>query len=76
MHREEEALVYRCTSSDRNLPDLHLGLYEDFIVFDQVQKCIVIHWVRLYRYSSIEEAYKDGIKGLEILVSKVHDVDA
>ncbi|KAJ9553486.1 hypothetical protein OSB04_017531 [Centaurea solstitialis] len=62
---------------DRNLPDLHLGLYEDVIVFDHVQKkAYVIHWVRLDQYSSIEEAYKDGIKRLEILVSKVHDVTA
>ncbi|KVI04885.1 ADC synthase [Cynara cardunculus var. scolymus] len=62
---------------DRNLPDLHLGLYEDVIVFDHVQKkAYVIHWVRLDQYSSIEEAYEDGIKRLEILVSRVHDVDA
>jgi anthranilate synthase component 1 len=26
---------------DRNLPDVHLGLYDDVIVFDHVEKVIV-----------------------------------
>lgn len=42
--------------------------------FDR-QKAYIIHWVRLDQYSSTEEAYKDGIKRLDTLVSKVHDVD-
>ncbi|KAL4610216.1 hypothetical protein ACB092_08G035500 [Castanea dentata] len=60
---------------DRNLPDVHLGLYDDVIVFDHVaKKAYVIHWVRLDRYSSAEEAFNDGIQKLETLVSKVHDI--
>ncbi|XP_050239259.1 anthranilate synthase alpha subunit 2, chloroplastic-like [Quercus robur] len=60
---------------DRNLPDLHLGLYDDVIVFDHVaKKAYVIHWVRLDRYSSAEEAFNDGIQKLETLVSRVHDI--
>ncbi|KAG6535471.1 anthranilate synthase alpha subunit 1, chloroplastic-like [Zingiber officinale] len=58
---------------DRNLPDIHLGLYNDVIVFDHVEKkAHVIHWVRLDQYSSIEEAYQDGKSHLEAFLSKVH----
>ncbi|KAK8700614.1 hypothetical protein V6N13_019005 [Hibiscus sabdariffa] len=61
---------------DRNLPDVHLGLYNDVIVFDHVEKkAFVIHWVRLDQYSSVDEAYNDGMKQLETLVSRVHDIN-
>ncbi|KAF8396915.1 hypothetical protein HHK36_018550 [Tetracentron sinense] len=57
---------------DRNLVDVHLGLYDDVIVFDHVEKkAYVIHWVRLDRYSSVEEAYTDGMGRLEMLLSRV-----
>nr|XP_033513132.1 anthranilate synthase alpha subunit 2, chloroplastic-like isoform X3 [Nicotiana tomentosiformis] len=60
---------------DRNLPDLHLGLYDDVIVFDHVEKkAFVIHWVRLDRFASVEEAYNDGMTRLEALMSRVHDI--
>ncbi|PQM34458.1 anthranilate synthase alpha subunit 2 chloroplastic [Prunus yedoensis var. nudiflora] len=60
---------------DRNLPDVHLGLYDDVIVFDHVEKkAHVIHWVQLDQYSSVEEAFNDGINRLETLVSRVHDI--
>ncbi|XP_010272678.1 PREDICTED: anthranilate synthase alpha subunit 1, chloroplastic-like [Nelumbo nucifera] len=60
---------------DRNLADVHLGLYDDVIVFDHVEKrAYVIHWVRLDQYSSIDEAYADGKNRLEVLVSKVHNI--
>ncbi|PWA90158.1 anthranilate synthase [Artemisia annua] len=73
---KKKLLFIDAPKDDRNLPDVHLGLYEDVIVFDHVQKkAYIIHWVRLDQYSSIEEAYKDGIKKLDTLVSKVHDVD-
>ncbi|KAH9626716.1 hypothetical protein KSS87_017415 [Heliosperma pusillum] len=61
---------------DRGLPDVHLGLYDDVIVFDNVEKkAYVIHWVRLDRYSSTEAAYKDGMKRLDSLLSRVHDIE-
>ncbi|KAF8402678.1 hypothetical protein HHK36_010767 [Tetracentron sinense] len=48
---------------DRNLGDIHLGLYEDVIVFDHVEKkAYVIHWVQLERYFFVERAYNDGMK--------------
>ncbi|KAF1878587.1 hypothetical protein Lal_00047256 [Lupinus albus] len=60
---------------DRGLPDVHLGLYDNVIVFDHVEKkAFVIHWVRLDQYSSPEEALNDGMEQLETLVSRVHDI--
>ncbi|XP_057772465.1 anthranilate synthase alpha subunit 2, chloroplastic-like isoform X2 [Salvia miltiorrhiza] len=60
---------------DRNLPDVHLGLYDDVIVFDHVEKkAYVIHWVRLEQYKNVEEAYDGGMNRLEALVSRVHDI--
>lgn len=60
---------------DRGLPDVHLGLYDNVIVFDHVEKkAYVIHWVRLDRYSSAEKALNDGLDRLETLVSRVHDI--
>ncbi|GAU37039.1 hypothetical protein TSUD_207450 [Trifolium subterraneum] len=57
---------------DRGLPDVHLGLYDNVIVFDHVKKkAYVIHWVRLDRYSA-EEALNDGMDRLETLVSRFH----
>ncbi|KDP46514.1 hypothetical protein JCGZ_08486 [Jatropha curcas] len=61
---------------DRNLPDVHLGLYEDVMIFDHLEKkAYVIHWVRLDQYSTVEEAFNDGINRLENLISRVHDTD-
>ncbi|KAL0418968.1 UNVERIFIED_CONTAM: Anthranilate synthase alpha subunit, chloroplastic [Sesamum radiatum] len=65
----------KAPQDDRNLPDVHLGLYDDVIVFDHVEKkAYVIHWVRLDQFSSVEEAYDDGMNRLEALVSRVHDI--
>lgn len=61
---------------DRGLPDMHLGLYNDVVVFDNVEKkAYVIHWVRVDDYSSADEAFKDGQRRLDILVSRVQDID-
>ncbi|KAK3020672.1 hypothetical protein RJ639_046265 [Escallonia herrerae] len=60
---------------DRNLADIHLGLYKDVIVFDHVEKkAYVVHWVLLDQYLSVEEAYIDGMERLDALVSKVQDI--
>ncbi|KAL6980677.1 ASTRA complex subunit [Sarracenia purpurea var. burkii] len=61
---------------DLNLADIHLGLYDNVIVFDHVEKkAYVIHWVRLDQYSSIEKAYDDGMRRLEMFTSRVLDID-
>ncbi|KAJ3705627.1 hypothetical protein LUZ61_009332 [Rhynchospora tenuis] len=59
---------------DRGLPDIHLGLYTDVIVFDHVEKkAYAIHWVRLDRYASVEEAYQDGKNQLNTFLSRIHN---
>ncbi|KAF3324355.1 anthranilate synthase alpha subunit 1 [Carex littledalei] len=61
---------------DRGLPDVHLGLYTDVIVFDHVEKkAYAIHWVRLDRYSSVEKAYQDGKRQLSTLLSRIHNLN-
>ncbi|CAN1257020.1 Anthranilate synthase alpha subunit 1, chloroplastic [Linum perenne] len=80
---------------DLNLPDMHLGLYDDVLIIDHVQKTVividiidhvmllqilfqkvyVIHWVHIDRYTSVQSAYVDGMKRLETLVARVHDID-
>jgi anthranilate synthase component 1 len=65
----------KAPEDDRSLPDLHLGLYTDIIVFDHVEKkAYVIHWVRTEQFASIDEAYNEGSFRLESLVSRVHDI--
>ncbi|KAM0891734.1 hypothetical protein ACQ4PT_026212 [Festuca glaucescens] len=59
---------------DRNLPDVHLGLYDDVLVFDNVEKKVyVIHWVSLDRHESTEQAYQYGRSRLKRFLSKVHN---
>nr|VDC80612.1 unnamed protein product [Brassica rapa] len=59
---------------DRSLPDVHLGLYDDVIVFDHVEKkAYVIHWVRIDKDRSVEDNYSDGMYQLESLVSRIQD---
>lgn len=66
----------KAPADDRGLPDMHLGLYNDVVVFDNVEKkAYVIHWVRVDDYSSADEAFKDGQRRLDILVSRVQDID-
>ncbi|KAM7276796.1 hypothetical protein ACFE04_018662 [Oxalis oulophora] len=74
---ENERLPFKSApKDDRNLPDMHLGLYDDIIVFDHVEKTIyVIHWVRLDKHSSADVAYNHGVEHLEKLTAKLHNID-
>ncbi|GLT75919.1 hypothetical protein SLA2020_476100 [Shorea laevis] len=76
-YAEKKRLPFsKAPEDDRNLVDIHLGLYKDVIVFDHVEKRVyVIHWVRLDQYSSVEMAYDEGMKHLDKLVAKVQNVD-
>ncbi|CAM0877507.1 unnamed protein product [Alopecurus aequalis] len=66
----------KAPEDDRNLPDIHLGLYNDVVVFDHVEKKThVIHWVRVDCYHSIDEAYEDGKNRLEALLSRLHSLN-
>ncbi|KAH8934628.1 hypothetical protein BDL97_18G094200 [Sphagnum fallax] len=60
---------------DRHLPDIHLGLYNDVVVFDHVSKMMyVIHWVHVDRFDNPEDAYKDGNHHLDLLVARLQAV--
>ncbi|CAK9261614.1 unnamed protein product [Sphagnum jensenii] len=60
---------------DRRLPDIHLGLYNDVLVFDHVSKLVyVIHWVHIDQFDTPEHAYKDGKCRLDLLVARLQAV--
>ncbi|EOA20237.1 hypothetical protein CARUB_v10000538mg [Capsella rubella] len=66
----------KAPEDDRNLPDMHLGLYEDVIVFDHVEKkAYVIHWIRQDGSLPDEKAYSNGMQHLENLVAMLHDTE-
>jgi anthranilate synthase component 1 len=63
---------------DRDLPDVHMGLYEEVIVFDHATKQVYgVKWVMLEDYTSkdgtvdAEKAYSEGIKGLDDLMKEL-----
>ena len=46
----------RAPADDRGLPDMHLALYDDVVVFDHATKlAYVIAWVHLERHSTVDE---------------------
>lgn len=48
-------------TDDRGLPDMHLALYKDVILFDHATKLVyVVSWVALDDHASVEEAYLAG----------------
>ena len=50
---------------DRSLPEMHLGLYENVIVFDQATKlAYVVCWVQTDKYPTLELAYLAGVEKL------------
>lgn len=54
---------------DRQLPDMHLALYNDVVVFDQATKiAYAISWVHLDPSTPLEEAYASGKARLAHLV--------
>ena len=57
---------------DRNLPDLHMGLYRQVVAFDHVQKTmLVMTHVLLSEHMSIEAAYEAGQRELADLVRRI-----
>eukprot|EP00899_Mesostigma_viride_P002556 jgi/Mesvir1/12300/Mv00502-RA.1 len=51
---------------DRNLPDLHLGLYKDVAVFDNISKVVfLVHWALLTDDTSPEDAYAHANEQLD-----------
>lgn len=57
---------------DRNLPDMHLALYNDVVVFDSVAKiAYIICWVNTDSFPTLEEAYTHGCANLNRLSRKL-----
>jgi anthranilate synthase component I len=58
-------------ADDRGLPDLHLGLYRDVVVFDHVAKVVfVVHWVDLAEHGGdVARAHGDGVRRLDRLTA-------
>lgn len=57
---------------DRKLPDMHLALYNESILFDNVTKlAYIVAWVNIDHFSSVEEAYLDGKRKLEAICDAV-----
>lgn len=40
---------------DQNLPDVHLGLYDDVIVFDHVEKVLSLLMIRILLYPDFSD---------------------
>ena len=61
-------------SDDRQLPDMHMALYNTVIVFDQATKlAYVVTWVHLDRHTSLQEAYQHGQRQLQITSRKIEN---
>jgi anthranilate synthase component I len=59
-------------TDDRDLPDLHFGLYRQVVVFDNAHKTVlVITHALLDEHDSIEDAYAAALDRLDELVTRV-----
>ena len=57
---------------DRNLPDLHFGLYNNVIIFDHAQKlAYIVAWVHVGNHPSTATAYKYGREQTAHIVQKL-----
>ncbi|CAG9466433.1 unnamed protein product [Pedinophyceae sp. YPF-701] len=57
---------------DRGLPDLHLALYNDTVVFDQATKlAYCVSWVHVGDFDDVEAAYRDGRARLSALAQRM-----
>jgi len=57
---------------DRHLPDLHMGLYRQMVVFDHVQKTVlVLCQVLIEEHESAEAAYAAGKGQIDAIVAQI-----
>ena len=55
----KKRLPFSCApEDDRNLPDVHFGLYDDVIVFDHVEKVFVRKSYPIYQVPSLVQTYQ------------------
>ena len=59
-------------ADDRGLPDLHMALYDNVVVFDHATKlAYVISWVHVDRHASVEAAFLAGRRALAATCAKL-----
>ena len=59
-------------ADDRNLPDMHLALYTNTVLFDHATKlAYVVSWVNLDEFDSLESAYDDGKQRLDKMIQQL-----
>lgn len=64
-------------TDDRQLPDMHLALYNTVLVFDQATKlAYIITWVHTDKHDSLEAAYQHGRQQLASVARKVCNENA
>lgn len=64
-------------ADDRQLPDVHLSLFNDAVVFDHVTKIVhVVCWVHVNDYSSASEGFWAGMARLQSLVDRLKPANA
>ena len=64
-------------TDDRQLPDMHLALYNTVLVFDQATKlAYIITWVHTDKHESLEAAYQHGRQQLASVARKVCNENA
>lgn len=59
---------------DRNIPDMHLALYSDTVLFDHATKlAYAVSWVRLDEFDNLESAYAHGQRRLASLTAQLQE---
>lgn len=59
---------------DRDIPDLSFGIYDEMVIFDHVQKLvIVVAHAHVGDGAEIEAAYADAVSRIEAIVRKLSD---
>lgn len=63
----------RAPPKSHELPDLHLALYNDIIIFDHITKiAYIVAWIHIDDYPNLQAAYKDGQTRLHNLCDKIN----
>lgn len=77
LHTAGKIPFSRAPKEDRNLPDMHLSLYNEVVVFDQATKLAYICvWLHLDKYPSPEHAFLSGKRKVAALVRRLSFVPA
>ena len=63
----------RAPKADRNLPDMHLSLYNEVVVFDQATKlAYVCVWLHLDKHLNTELAFLSGKRRIAAITQKLN----